>query len=224
MDKKELLKQVLIRLIAGLIVLPLMFFIPAGTLSYWPAWVYMAVIFTPMFGALYYLYQYDPGLLERRMHMREKEPVQKQIILVAGIVFVGAFIVPGLDWRWGWSQLPAGLILFANGVILLSYFFLLWVFKTNSYASRIIEVEQNQPVISTGPYAIVRHPMYLAILVLYGFSPLALGSYWAMLPTSLVIFVLIARIQNEELVLRRDLPGYIAYTEKIKYRLIPGVW
>jgi protein-S-isoprenylcysteine O-methyltransferase Ste14 len=156
--------------------------------------------------------------------MREKEPVQKQIILVAGIVFVGAFIVPGLDWRWGWSQAPAGLILLANGVILLSYFFLLWVFKTNSYASRIIEVEQNQPVISTGPYAIVRHPMYLAVLVLYGFSPLALGSFWAIIPTSLLIFVLVARIQNEELVLRRDLPGYIAYTEKIKYRLIPGVW
>ena len=166
----------------------------------------------------------DPALLERRMRMRERQSQQKKIILASGIFLTLSFILPGFDVRLGWSQMPAWFAILSNMVVILGYLMVLWVFKTNSYTSRIIEVEAGQKVISTGPYAIVRHPMYVGALLTYAFTPLALGSYWAFIPGVMILPVLILRILDEENLLLRDLPGYLEYTRKVKYRLLPGVW
>ena len=158
------------------------------------------------------------------MRMREKEAEQKLIIKLSYLYFLAAFLLPGFDQRYGWSAVPAPVVVMADLIVLLGYALFFLVLKENRYASRIIEVEQQQQVITTGPYALVRHPMYLAVLLMYIFSPLALGSYWAMIPTILLPVLLVARIRNEEKVLTRELAGYQAYRQKIKYRLIPGAW
>lgn len=165
LPRGELMKKVYVRLLVSILVLLAMFLLPAGTLAYWEAWVYLVILFIPMVLVLIYLIKNDPELLERRMRMRE-----------------------------------------------------------NRYASRVVEVEQEQQVISSGPYAIVRHPMYLGVLLMYIFSPLALGSYWAMIPALLIIPLLVFRIWNEESVLVRELKGYQAYLQKTRYRLIRGIW
>jgi protein-S-isoprenylcysteine O-methyltransferase Ste14 len=173
---------------------------------------------------LIYLLKNDPGLLERRMKMREREAEQKLIVKLSYFHFLLAFLLPGFDKRFGWSNVPAGAVVIADILVLLGYGTFFLVLRENRYASRIIEVEQGQKVISSGPYAMVRHPMYLGLLLLYIFSPLALGSYWAMIPAILIIPIIVARIRNEESVLARDLGGYQEYMQKIRYRLIPGIW
>ncbi len=220
----ELKKQVYQRILSAPFFTGIIFFWPAGTLLYWEAWVYMIVLFTLMFSLIAYLLKNDPGLLERRMRHREKEMQQKQIVKVFTLYFAATFLLPGFDQRFGWSDVPVWVALAANAVVFLSYMLLSQVFRVNSYASRIVEVEEEQKVITTGPYAWVRHPMYTAILLMYAVTPLALGSYWAMLATIILPFILMARIQNEEEVLVRELKGYTEYQEKTRYRLIPGVW
>jgi len=200
-----------------LVVIPLllaMFFLPAGTLAYWEAWVYLTVLLIPMVLVLIYLLRNDPELLERRMRMREKESEQKLIIKISYLYFLLAFLLPGFDKRFEWSNVPVVVVIVADVLVL----------RENRYASRIIEVEQEQKVISSGPYAIVRHPMYLGVSLMYILSPLALGSYWATIPSLLIIPLLVARIRNEESVLGRELKGYKEYMQKTKYRLIPGIW
>jgi protein-S-isoprenylcysteine O-methyltransferase Ste14 len=224
MSPSQLLATVLFRFVLGFLVIGLLLFLPAGTLAYWEAWLYLGMIFLLMTAALVYLFKNDPQLLERRMRTREKEAAQKRIIGLALIPFLAIYLLPGLDKRFGWSQLPPFIPILADVVALAGYLLILRVFRENSYTSRVIEVEQDQPVISTGPYAIIRHPMYAGSLLLYIFSPLALGSYWAMLPALTILWVLVARIRNEEQVLCRELKGYPEYMQKVKYRLIPGVW
>jgi protein-S-isoprenylcysteine O-methyltransferase Ste14 len=216
--------MVFVRLLVAIPVLLAMFFLPAGTFAYWEAWVYLAVLFIPMLLVLIYLLKNDPGLLERRMKMREREAEQKLIVKLSYFHFLLAFLLPGFDKRFGWSNVPAGAVVIADILVLLGYGTFFLVLRENRYASRIIEVEQGQKVISSGPYAMVRHPMYLGLLLLYIFSPLALGSYWAMIPAILIIPIIVARIRNEESVLARDLRGYQEYMQKIRYRLIPGIW
>ena len=222
--RAHLLGQVAVRLLAGIPVLLLLLFLPAGTWNYWQAWLYLATILIPMLFALVYLLRSAPDLLERRMRGREKEAVQKGIIAVSLLYFLVVFALPGLDVRFGWSNVPAAVSIAADAVVLLGYGIFFRVLYENRYASRVVEVEQEQTVISSGPYAIVRHPMYVGIILMYVFSPLALGSYWAMLPALLMIPILAARIRNEEEVLARDLPGYTAYMQQVGYRLLPGVW
>jgi protein-S-isoprenylcysteine O-methyltransferase Ste14 len=212
------------RFLPGIPILGAMFFLPAGTLFYWEAWVYMAIIFIPMAFVVAYFIKNEPELLERRLRMREKEAEQKLIIKLSYLYFLIAFLLPGFDKRYGWSSVPATGVIIADVMVLLGYAFFALVLKENQYASRIIEVEEQQKVITTGPYAWVRHPMYLAVSVMYIFSPLALGSYWAMLPTILLLILLVARIRNEERVLLGELKGYREYTQQTKYRLIPGIW
>jgi protein-S-isoprenylcysteine O-methyltransferase Ste14 len=224
LSRTELLRLVLSRYVMGFLALCLLFFLPAGTLDYWEAWVYLAVLFTPMAFALVYLVRNDPELLERRMRMREREREQKLIIRLSYLWFLLAFLLPGLDRRWDWSQVPTALVIVADVLVLLGYGLFLLVLRENSYASRTVQVEQGQRVISSGPYAMVRHPMYTGLIVLYVASPLALGSYWAVLPALVIIPILVARIINEEKVLRRELPGYEEYTRKTVYRLVPGIW
>jgi protein-S-isoprenylcysteine O-methyltransferase Ste14 len=184
----------------------------------------MAINFIPMLFVVAYFIKNAPELLERRLRMREKEAAQKLIIKLSSLYFLIAFLLPGFDKRYGWSSVPATVVIIADVIVLLGYAFFALTLKENQYASRIIEVEEQQKVITTGPYALVRHPMYLAVSVMYIFSPLALGSYWAMLPTILLLILLVARIRNEERVLLRELKGYQEYTQQTPYRLIPGIW
>ncbi|MDX9726910.1 MAG: isoprenylcysteine carboxylmethyltransferase family protein, partial [Bacteroidales bacterium] len=161
---------------------------------------------------------------ERRTRAEEKEKAQKIIQIVFSTVFLFGFIVPGLDKRFGWSEIPVYMVLMADIVILLGYLLIFFVFRQNSYASRVVEVDKSHKVISTGLYSIVRHPMYLGVLIMYLPTPLALGSWWGLITMAGIPLALVLRILNEEKVLCRDLPGYTEYCKKTKYRLIPFVW
>ena len=209
---------------AAFLLLSVFFFIPAGTLDYWQAWAYLAIIFIPAAFVIGYFAKTDPAFLERRFQYREKEAAQKKVIAFGWLIFVVGFFLPGFDHRLGWSNVHAELSIAADVFVFLGYIFVFLVFKENSFAGRTIRVEKNQTVISSGPYALIRHPMYLGTLVLYLATPIALGSYWAIIPFLFVVPMLFYRIKNEEEVLRRDLPGYTAYCEKVKYRLVPGIW
>ena len=220
----KLTKMVSVRLLVFIPLLLAMFFLPAGTFAYWEAWVYLTVLLIPMVLVLIYLLRNDPELLERRMRMREKESEQKLIIKISYLYFLLVFLLPGFDKRLGWSNIPVVVVIVADVLVLVGYGMFFLALRENRYASRIIEVEQEQKVISSGPYAIVRHPMYLGISLMYILSPLALGSYWAAIPSLLIIPLLVARIRNEESVLGRELKGYKEYMQKTKYRLIPGIW
>jgi len=223
-DHKKLIKTVLFRYLLAIVVLGLMFFLPAGTIRYWEAWVYCGILFIPMFFVFIYLIKSNPELLERRMRTQERETPQRLFVKLSILVFFLAFIIPGLDYRFNWSSMPLAVAIIADIIVLAGYFLFFLVLRENEYASRIVEVEKGQKVISTGPYAVVRHPMYVAVLLMYLFSPIALGSFWAIIAFTPLPVLIIFRIYNEEKVLAKELPGYKDYTRKVKYRLIPFVW
>jgi protein-S-isoprenylcysteine O-methyltransferase Ste14 len=224
MSRGQLIGKIFVRVLLFIAVMMAVFFLTAGTFDYWEAWVYLAVMLVPMFGFLGYFLAYDPELLERRMRMKEKEAEQKVIIKVASVFYVLTFLVPGFDRRFQWSDVPAGLVIAANVLVLTGYVLIFLVMRENRYASRIIEVEPGQKVVTSGPYAIVRHPMYVGALLMFLATPVALGSYWALIPAVFLIPILVARIRNEEKVLERDLAGYQDYMQKTSYRLIPWLW
>jgi protein-S-isoprenylcysteine O-methyltransferase Ste14 len=223
-NRGRLKKKVFVRFGLAGPILAAMFFLPAGTLNYWQAWVYMAVLLVPMCFVVAYFLKKDPELMERRMRMKEKEREQKAIIMLSYPFFLAAFLLPGFDRRFGWSAVPQWLVLAADVIVLVSYGLFFRVMRENRFLSRVVEVDRKQKVISTGPYAVVRHPMYAVVIPMYFFSPLALGSFWALIPAAFVPLILIARIFNEEKVLGKDLEGYSDYSRRVKYRLIPGVW
>lgn len=177
-----------------------------------------------MIFVLFYFLKKDPRFLERRMRGTEKEREQKLIQLINLAILMAAFIVPGLDRRYGWSAVPVEGIIITDAVILVGYLIIFLVFRENSYASRIVEVDQEQKVITTGLYSIVRHPMYLGVLIMYLPTPLALGSYYGLIPMAFLPAALVFRILNEEKVLRENLDGYEEYCRKTRYRLIPFIW
>jgi protein-S-isoprenylcysteine O-methyltransferase Ste14 len=224
LSRGQLLKIVSVRFGMGFVGLGILFFLPAGTLRYWQAWLWLATLIAPMVLVLIYLLRNDPGLLERRMRFREKEEQQRLVIRISWVWLLLAFTVPGLDRRFGWSHVPTTVVLVADALMFLSYCLFIWVMRENSYASRVIEVERGQKVISTGPYALVRHPLYVSAIALYLLSPLVLASYWAVIPAVLIIPILVFRILDEERVLVGQLPGYLEYMQKVGYRLLPGVW
>jgi protein-S-isoprenylcysteine O-methyltransferase Ste14 len=215
---------VYLRYLMGVAGLALLIFVPAGTVVYWQGWAYLACLVGPMFAVLQYFLRRDPAVLERRMKMREREGEQKAVVAVMGIAILAGIVVAGLDARFGWSAVPTAVVLAADAAVLLGYSVFFLTLRENAYAARVVEVEQGQRVIETGPYAVVRHPMYLGVILLYLATPIALGSYWA-LPVFIPIVPLLAmRIRNEEQVLVRDLPGYAEYRLKTQYRLIPWIW
>lgn len=199
-------------------------FIPAGTLAYWQGWVYIGVLFIPMTGVLLYLVRNDPALLARRMQTQEKVTEQKAIVTLSGIFCFACIILAALDFRFGWSPVPLWLVMTADIMVFLGYLIFFWTIRENSYASRIIEVADGQQVIDSGPYSIVRHPMYAGALFMFLFTPLALGSYLALVLFPPILLTLVLRIRNEEKLLSGDLAGYTEYCAKIRYRLVPGVW
>lgn len=223
-EKRLFLLRIILRFLAFPILMGLFVLLPAGTLDYWQAYLYFFCLLIPLIINMTYLYIHDKDLLERRMRTQEREKQQKVFLILSSISIIGAFVVPGLDKRYIWSQVPFVLVIIADIVVILSYLFIAYVFKTNTYASRVVEVEDGQKVISTGPYAYVRHPMYTGMIVLYLATPIALGSFWGVIPAVMLPFLLILRISNEEKVLCENLEGYKEYLDKVKYRLIPFIW
>ena len=219
------LKRIAVRRFSiAALVLGAVFFVSAGTLRYWEAWVYLVALFTPMTLVVGYLIKHDPSLLARRLTVREERAKQSPIRKLGSVFWLLMFVIPGLDQRFAWSWVNPLLVAVSDVFVLSGYLLFFLVMRENSYASRIIEVQEGQTVITTGPYALVRHPMYLAVLVMLFFSPLALGSFWALIPTVFTPIMLVLRIRDEEAMLMAELPGYRAYTQQTPYRLIPGVW
>ena len=218
-------KQVIIRFWLAALLIPIILFALAGTLHYWQGWIYWIVLLIPMLFAVVYLLRNDPELLERRMKFKEKEQEQQVIVLLGNIILVAGFLAIAIDLRLhGLDQVPTLIMIMADLGVFLGYSLILWVFKENSYASRTIEVVNGQKVITTGPYAVIRHPMYLGVLVIYLLTPIALGSLWSVPVLSLYFPLLVWRILNEEKVLLRDLPGYHEYCKERRYRLLPHIW
>ncbi|TNF42970.1 MAG: isoprenylcysteine carboxylmethyltransferase family protein [Bacteroidetes bacterium] len=223
-EMQSLIKKIIVRLAMLPLVLFLLVIVPAGTFNFWEVYVYFGILLIPMIYILFFFLRNDPVFLERRTRLKEKEKEQKIILVVFNLVFIAGFVIPGLDKRFGWSDVPTGIVLITDLIIFLGYMLIFAVFRQNSHASRIVEVESGQKVITTGLYSIVRHPMYLGILIMYIPTPVALGSYWGLIPMSGIILGLILRIANEEKVLRQNLEGYIEYCQRTRYRLIPFLW
>ena len=221
---KELFFQAILKFIAGVILIGLLIFIPAGTVEFWNGWLFMGILFIPMFGAGIVMMVKNPELLKKRLHAKEKEKEQNIVIKLSGLMFLVGFVVAGLNYRFAWHILPTGVSIGASVVFLLAYLLYAEVLRENTYLSRTIEVQENQKVIDTGLYGIVRHPMYSVTLVLFLAMPWVLGSVFAFLVFLAYPFIIAKRIKNEEMVLERELKGYREYKEKVKYRLIPFVW
>lgn len=206
-----------------MIVMGLALFLPAGSFRFWQAWILWSIFSVLTLFITAYFSKKDPGLLSRRMNVKEKEP-QPLIIRVLSILAMLTYIIPGYDFRYHWSSVPLWLVIAANVMVFLGYVLIIIVFKENSYASTVIQVEEEQQVIDTGLYAMVRHPMYLGLLIMVLFTPLALGSYWALFFAVLFIPMNVFRIRKEEAMLLQGLPGYKEYLLKTRYRLIPFIW
>jgi protein-S-isoprenylcysteine O-methyltransferase Ste14 len=223
-SRTQLAILALLRVIAGAVILSALLVLPAGTLAYWQAWTFQAILLIPMMLTMAYLLARDPELLERRLRTGEKDPAQRRIVALAAVLLLAMVSIPGFDRRYGWSHVPLPLVVVAHALVLVGYGLFFRVLRENRSASRTVAVESGQCVVATGPYAIVRHPMYAAITVMGLASPLALGSWWAAIPALLLVAVLAARIQNEERLLATELTGYREYMQTTSYRLIPGVW
>jgi len=209
------------------VVMGLLLFVPAGTIHYWQAWVYLSIFMDASVLTTLYLLKRDPALLERRMSggpTAEKRPAQRLIMLGTSLGFIALLVVPALDHRFGWSAVPLGVVVAGDVLVAIGFYLIFLVYRENTFTSATIEVAENQKVISTGPYAIVRHPMYAsASLYLLG-TPLALGSYWGFIPIAAMVPFLIWRLFDEERFLARNLPGYTEYQRRVQHRLVPFVW
>ena len=222
---RDLNRKAWLRLVCLAIVMALLLFVPAGTTQYWQAWIYLAVFFGASGLITLYLIRKDPALLERRLHggpTAEKKKTQKIIMLFVSFGFTALLVVPGFDYRFGWSRVPLYIVIAGDALTALGLYITFLAYKANTFAFATIQVTPNQKVISTGPYAIVRHPMYAGgTLYLWG-MPLALGSYWGLLPLIVMIPFLIWRLFDEERFLAENLPRYTEYCQKVRYRLMPG--
>ena len=214
-------------LVALAVVMGLLLFLPAGTLRYWQAWMYLGIFFGASALTTAFLIRRDPALLERRMRggpTAEKRPVERLIMVFTSIGFIALLVVPALDYRFRWSRVPGWAVIAGNVLVVVGFYFILRVYRENTFTSATIEVAPGQTVISTGPYAIVRHPMYASALLYLVGTPLALGSYWGLVPLVATIPFLIWRLFDEEKFLAENLPGYSEYRKKVRHRLVPGIW
>jgi len=222
-----ILRQGVIQGVFGTLLFLVVIFLPAGTFHYWQGWLFLGTFAASTIGFTLYLANYDRPLLERRMKagpQHEREWTQKIIVSLIVLTFFASIVLPALDYRYGWSPVPPQVSVLGALLILLSFLFMFWVIRVNSFAASNIRVEQDQRVIDTGPYAYVRHPMYAAALWLFVGVPLALGSWWSLGLIVVVMPVLAWRLLDEEKILRRDLPGYTDYMRRVRFRLIPFVW
>ena len=222
--KDGLLKQAIIKLVSGIILLGLLLFVPAGDLRWSSGWLLMIVLFVPMLVAGLLMYFKAPDLLRRRLNAKEEQSTQKGVIICSGIMFLAAFILAGLNHRFGWLSMPKAVVWIAVVIFLLAYCLFGEVLRENQYLSRTVEVREDQTVVDTGLYGVVRHPMYTATVLMFLSMPLILGSLVSFIVMLVYIPIIVKRIRNEEQVLENELKGYTEYKEKVKYRLIPYVW
>ncbi len=220
----KLIINAIIKFILGILLVGLLIFIPAGTIKYPNAWLFISLLFIPMFIFGIYLYIKKPKLLERRLNNKEKQNTQKIVILISALMFISSFIISSLDYKNKWSNIPLWVIILASIVLLIGYYLYIKVMIQNEYLLRTIEVEKEQKLIDTGLYGIVRHPMYFATLLIFLSMPLILGSLYGFYIMLIFPVILIIRIKNEEKVLLKELPGYSKYKFKVKYKLIPYIW
>ena len=220
----KLLLNALTKYLLGFAMLALLLFLPAGTLAWPQAWLFLGLLFVPMLGLGITLYIRAPQLLQKRLNGREKEKAQKNAIAASGLAFVAAFVLAGLDVRFDWSQTPGWVTAAASVLLLASYGLYAEVMRENAWLSRTIEVQKGQKVVDSGLYGIVRHPMYAATILLFLSIPLVLGSWPAFAVMLVYPVVIIGRIRNEETVLEQGLAGYEAYKQKVRYRLLPFIW
>ena len=216
--------QALTKFVFGLLLVGLLLFLPAGTFAYWQAWLFIGILFVPMFIAGIVLIVRQPELLRKRLDAKEQQQEQKWVVALSGLMFIAVFVVAGLSLRFGWYMLPDWAVFVATVVFLAAYALYAEVLRENVWLSRTIEVQENQQVVSTGLYGIVRHPMYSATLLLFLSMPLVLGSPWSFAIMLLYIPIITLRIRNEEQVLERELKGYTEYKQRVKYKLIPFIW
>jgi protein-S-isoprenylcysteine O-methyltransferase Ste14 len=220
----KLFIQAIIKFLAGFIFIGLLIFLPAGTFSFFNGWLFMVILFVPMFLAGIVMMAKNPSLLKSRLNAKEKQREQNIVIKLSGIMFLLGFIVAGLDFRFNWFTLPKGVVIGGTIVFLIAYIIYAEVLRENTYLSRTIEVQENQKVIDTGLYGIVRHPMYSATLLLFLSMPLVLGSIYSFLIFLAYPLIIAKRIKEEEKFLEKELEGYREYKQKVKYRLIPFIW
>ena len=224
MDKNRLFLQAVGKFLLGFILVGLLLFLSAGSLHYWQGWLLMGILFVPMFCVGLVMMVKNPELLRKRLNAKEEEKDQKEVVKLSGLLFIAAFVVAGLNWRLGWCMLPDWAVWVAAGLFLVCYLLYAEVLRENTYLSRTIEVQENQKVIDTGLYGVVRHPMYMATTVLFLAMPLVLASPISFLIMLLYIPLIAKRIKNEEMVLEEGLEGYKEYKQRVKYKVIPFIW
>jgi len=220
----KLFIQAIIKYILGVLIIGLLLFIPANTINYWNGWLFMGLLFIPMFIAGIIMMIKSPDLLKKRLNAKEKENEQKQVILFSGLMFLSGFIIAGLNYRYNWIAIPNIVVIISAVIFILAYILYAEVLRENAYLSRTIEVQENQKVIDTGLYGIVRHPMYGATILLFLSMPLILGSIISFVIFLIYPFIIAKRIKNEEEVLQRELVGYLEYKDRVKYKVIPFIW
>ena len=220
----KLLINALTKYICGLLIVGLLIFLPAGTLVYAQGWLLVGLLFGPMLIAGFVMFFRSPEFLAKRLDVKEKQATQKGVIAFSGLMFIAGFAVAGLDFRFSWSQMPTPVTVVASVLFLASYGLYAEVMRENAYLSRTVKVEAGQKVIDTGLYGIVRHPMYMATILLFLMMPVILGSWYSLIVFAVYPVIIIARLKDEEELLTRELPGYGEYKQKVKYRIIPFVW
>ncbi|MBO5348789.1 MAG: isoprenylcysteine carboxylmethyltransferase family protein [Clostridia bacterium] len=223
MDKK-LFFEAIIKFALGLLIIGKLIFLPANTINFWNGWLFMGLLFIPMFIAGIIMMIKSPDLLRKRLNAKEKENEQKQVVALSGLMFLAGFIIAGLNFRYSWIVIPNIVVIISSIIFIISYILYAEVLKENAYLSRTIEVQKNQKVVDTGLYGIVRHPMYSVTILLFLSMPLVLGSIISFVIFLVYPLIIAKRIKNEEAVLEKELVGYSEYKKKVKYKLIPFIW
>lgn len=220
----KLLLNALIKFTCGAAAVGLLIFLPAGTLVFPGGCLLMGLLFVPMLIAGFVMLAKQPALLARRLDAKEKQSAQKGVLALSGLMFIGGFVVAGLDFRFGWSRMPVAVTVVAAVLFLAAYALYAEVLRENAYLSRTIKVEEGQTVVDTGLYGIVRHPMYMATILLFLMIPILLGSWYALPVFACYPAIIVVRLKDEEALLTRELPGYAEYKQKVKYRILPFIW
>ena len=220
----KLFLNAIVKFLCGLLLVGLLVFLPAGSFAYFEGWLFCVLLFVPMFFAGIVMLIKAPALLEKRLDVKEKRSSQKGVVGFSGLIFIAGFVLAGLDFRFGWSEVPTAVIIIASIFFVASYILYAEVMRENAYLSRTIKVEENQKVVDTGLYSVVRHPMYAATVILFMMIPLILGSFVALIPFAFYPVLIAVRIIDEEKLLTKELSGYEEYKKKVKYRLIPFIW
>ena len=220
----KLLIEALSKFACGLLMVGLLIFLPAGTLRYAYGWLLMGLLFVPMLIAGFVMLVKSPEFLKKRLDAKEKQGKQKGVVALSGLMFIAGFVVAGLDFRFGWSNMPAWAVVAASVLFLVAYVLYAEVMRENAYLSRTIKVEEGQTVVDTGMYGVIRHPMYAVTILLFLMIPMVLGSWYALIAFAFYPAIIIVRLNDEEKLLTKELPGYGEYKKKVKYRIIPFIW